>query len=329
VTLTPWVVLGATALAVLPWLPLCTVHRPALRLARDRVFRAALVVAGAGVANLEPALLPAWAYLVWTWRGPSARPDLERWAAVLGLVALARLLPDAALTVVVGLWIVPAIYLSLAPGTSRWLGQRTVAAAAFTVVAALASSTPVVAALLLPGLVRTCSWAAGLAVAVALPVRWPWLLPWEGLTALALAELAWALPTRRWLDRWSPRGSSLDSVRQRVTALRFTWATASWRGLGPGGVSDAYARWAARVRPASAESLGHVHCEPAQLVLEYGALGGLLVLAVAWRLATSLVLGDPWSAAAVAGLVLAGTTPAMRWPPTALIIGTVWARVTA
>ena len=154
------------------------------------------------------------------------------------------------------------------------------------------------------------SWLACLALAAGSAVRWPFLWPYLSALVLGLVALVWWAPNGqvRWLKRL-PRGDSLDSVRIRVRVYRLALRQmaldpkAFWLGFGPGTAGRASRRW--NLRHSGIEALGNMHSEPVQIVFEFGALGALGLGLFVWRIGASMTWGDPWSAAAVAGLVVA------------------------
>ena len=115
------------------------------------------------------------------------------------------------------------------------------------------------------------------------------------------------------------RGDSLDTLWCRV----LTWGLMvahgvrhGWKGRGPGSTVHDLMRWDARYRTTVIH--GYAHNEPLQLVYEHGIFGLLAVGLLIWRIAPHLHAGDPWSAATVAGAVLACGTISCRVPPVAI-----------
>lgn len=176
------------------------------------------------------------------------------------------------------------------------------------------------------------SWLGCLALAAGSVVRWPaW---WPVVLALVLVVLLLFLAARNhqvWLLRRLPRGDSVDSIKQRGwvihLALRHLITNPSaWAlGFGPGTAGRASRRW--NLRHHEVEALGNFHCEPLQVVYEFGALGAIGLALFGWRVLSGLHWGDPWSAAAVAGMVLALGGNLSGIIPLGITCLVIWARV--
>lgn len=183
---------------------------------------------------------------------------------------------------------------------------------------------------------RTSSWSALAGLLAAIAVLYPVLLP----ATIAFAAMVAILFTSRWatvqiLDR-TPRGGSLDGLRQRwhtwKAMVRVTRQWPTWLvGWGPipasrVGVSLEHelALEAVRLsRKAGNEiplATSPTHCEPLELACTYGLLGAAAVVVLGYQLATRMTWGDPWSAAAVGGAMLSVANIPARAVPT----GVVW-----
>lgn len=185
------------------------------------------------------------------------------------------------------------------------------------------------------GIWLTSSWVALLALLVAATVRYPVTAPYVG-AFLAAVVLCFCF---RWtrvhiLDR-TPRGSSFDGLRERwrtwcaVVRLGRRWPI--WfLGAGPAGrlqrglkldLVGESVRMQARWPEHNVSVIGvPTHCEPLEYAYTYGVLGMAAMAALAWQLVPRLALGDPWSASALAGLVIAGAAIPARVVP----VGVVW-----
>lgn len=204
-----------------------------------------------------------------------------------------------------------------------WFGQRTLAAAFFAMMLPLAPPWLMWAPAL--GLLVTFSWGGLLAGGLGLAVLWPWVLaPTAGLLAVGAAIATWR---PAWLDL-TPRGASLDSFWQRwsvVQLLLRAMARREWwpRGYGPGGFETASLRWGAVLGP-EAIPVGHAHMEPLHFAFDYGLAAIATMATLGWLVLPRLALGDPWSAAWVAGVVLAVCGQPFRIAP----VGLLWLAVT-
>jgi hypothetical protein len=155
------------------------------------------------------------------------------------------------------------------------------------------------------------SWLAVLALGAGSVVRWPWVWPYALSCLLGvLALFVMAKNGQVWGLKWLPRGDTLDTVRVRLRVWRlalkhFALEPGAWLiGFGPGTAGRATRRW--NLRHFGLEALGNMHSEPVQVVYEFGALGAMGLGLFVWQIGLGLTWGDPWSAAAVAGLVIAG-----------------------
>ena len=132
-----------------------------------------------------------------------------------------------------------------------------------------------------------------------------------------------------WLLEHTPRGSSLDSFWQRVRVTKLllrSFCRREWWpfGYGPRSMEIRIIRWASR-HGVESIPLGHVHNDLLQFVYQYGLCGVATLVLTAALVLPKLAWGDPWSAAWVAGVVLATATIPMHNVSTGLI----WLTTTA
>ena len=186
------------------------------------------------------------------------------------------------------------------------------------------------------GLWLTSSWVAGLALLVAVAVRYPVAAPYAG-AGLGLVVLLFAIPwTRRQVIDQTPRGSSLDGLRERLRTwaamLRLLRRWPIWlvgAGPEPAGrrthwLKHDLTREGIRLSAEQDRDVSMVasptHCEPLEYAYTYGILGMAAMAALTWHLVPRLALGDPWTASALAGLVIALAAIPARVAP----VGLVW-----
>lgn len=180
------------------------------------------------------------------------------------------------------------------------------------------------------GLALVClwSWRAFLGLTAGLVWLYPDLTPY-GAGIVALAGFLWLWSPEiggRRLWEWTPRGDTFDSVVSWVRNLqlvRHHVQARPWLGYGPETMEPALLKWGSRYNLEL--TWGELHCDPLHLLYEYGLLGFLAVVAFAWRIAPHLVLGDPWSAAWIAGGVMAW----IHWPLRNPAIGVTWLAISA
>lgn len=130
----------------------------------------------------------------------------------------------------------------------------------------------------------------------------------------------------RWLNtalEHTPRGSSLDSLWQRVLITKLllqSFCRRAWFpwGYGPRSMERAIIRWGA-VHGVNSIPLGQPHNEILHLAYEYGLCGVASMAIAAALVLPKLSLGDPWSAAWCAGVVLACATVPFRSVSTGLL----------
>jgi hypothetical protein len=162
------------------------------------------------------------------------------------------------------------------------------------------------------GLLLTHSWLAFLASGVALGM----LAPYLTLPVTLLTLLGAFAARRRWLT-WTPRDNSFKSVAARWNVVGMTWSLwreGYWRwGTGPDCFQDDARRY--RARTGLIVPAGDAHNEVLQMAYEYGGLGVLTCGLLLVRVVPHLRLEDPWSAAWVAGGIIAlGSFPARHVP---------------
>ena len=182
----------------------------------------------------------------------------------------------------------------------------------------------------------TSSWLALLALGVAAAVRYPVAAPYIG-GMLAVVVLCFAFHWSRVhiLDR-TPRGSSFDGFKERwrtwMAMLRLGRRWPIWL-LGAGPESASRTRralkheliWESmRMSTLAQRDMSVVssptHCEPLEYAYTYGLLGLAAMAALAWHLLPRMALGDPWTASALAGFVIACAAIPARVVP----VGVVW-----
>lgn len=352
----------AVLAALAPWLWLSgsgwrTSLSPAARLwARDRWLWVLAWVGVVGLWRVEPALGCMSAVRLLRWAGPEDLPGLLTWAGAVGTWILAREVPVAWRELIGGAWVgygvvTAGLLLAYAAALHRrfpsWplrmmneyagtFGQRTLAAAFLALVYPLALLLPPWAALLSLGALTLglwCAWswtallAAGIGLAVAVPWAGPGVLAGAALVVGTVLLAVWrersGAVCSTWLDRWTSRGDSRDSLRIRWRSVVARWRL--WRqwpwwlvGRGPGAAqADAIRAEAAWRLPII---LGPIHNDLVEWVYDHGLPG---LFAACWfglRVAPGLHVGDPWTAAILAGLVLACGTYALQVPS----IGLPW-----
>lgn len=215
---------------------------------------------------------------------------------------------------------------------SGFRGQHTIFAAGLALVLPFAWSVHWSLGLLLfASILGISCWTGILAALVGITVLRPELL--AVTTMLLLLGLALVVPkawkperyVHIWIDRFTPRGGSLDSLRLRwrswgvlLGAMRH-WPWRVWlTGRGWTGPNrDLLRAHALQLVPGA---MGTSHNDVLDVVYTSGLPGLLLLGLLGWRLAPALMLGDPWSATVCAGLVVACGSSALRYPS----VGLVW-----
>lgn len=320
-------------------IPLHRINGPALDRARDTWLYA---LAWLGVALLlarEPAFGLIGAAVLLHWRSHEQLPALLTWVGIIATWELVQAAPPAGLALLPPVWRALAV-VQVALATWQWsrreeprgtLGQRSLLGAFLALALPFASLLD--APLLAWGLFVAGAWLPLVAAGAALAVLHPEFAPWLAGLAL-LGAVVTAIPwTRRALIDRLPRGGSVDSLRNRLTTWReVVRLGARWPvwliGRGPS-APDALDTPMLDVLRVYVHR-GHLaiypfHNEPLECWYTYGLLGVAAMGALAWRLAPHLALGDPWTASAVAGLVLAcGSIPCRVVP-----VGVTWHLVLA
>jgi O-antigen ligase/polysaccharide polymerase Wzy-like membrane protein len=326
--------LGA-GLALAPFLPIPYVSDRTLIAARDYWLLGGLAVAAVWLATRGELWLAAMAiYFLCRWRSPALLPHLLTWVAIAGTWFGAL-----AVVPVVRRWL-PLAFCFWAGwqiglvGWNRWvehrrrptgsMGSPVLTACFVALTVPFWVDTQIWWTWPMPalGLLLTHSWLAFLAAGAGLCV----LAPVLTLPAALLALLGTLAASRRWLT-WTPRDNSFKSIRARWNVLPMTWALwrqGEWRwGAGPDTFQDDARRY--RARTGRIVPAGDAHNEVLQMGYEYGILGALACLLLVWRVVPHLRLEDPWSAAWVAGALIAcGSFPARHVP-----LGLTWLAITA
>ncbi len=305
-------------------LPLIGLERVTLRQlawARDRWLMGLAALTVLWLAHVEWALAVIALAALAQWRGPEQLPSVIVWSAIVATWLLAaQIPPDGRLWLAGAFGALALVHSGFCQWEwirerpiDGWTGHRLNTAC---LLAILLPFAPLWAApLVLVGLVLTQSWTGWLAAAVGLAWLWPWSLVASGAGAVALivpVAQRWRDPeSQPWLDRFTTRGTSLKSAQARLASWRELAGHLSWLGTGPG---------CARRFLAAVSCPGFAHCEPLEYAVEYGALGVCAMLAMAVRIIPHLRLGDPWSAAVLAGFVtMLGASPARIAP-----VGGTW-----
>lgn len=175
------------------------------------------------------------------------------------------------------------------------------------------------------GVLATNSFTAFAAALLALCIRYPHAVLWWGPVALVgfVGVSLW-------------RGNPLDSILGRQLIWRLCWQ--SWRQDTLTGKLLGHGHWIflRRARWWHAQGLvkdiySQAHQDLLQGLLEYGAVGMLAVLIwVAW-LTRGMAMGDPWTAALAAGLLVSMNQFTLHLPHTGLPVvvaaGVLWGRL--
>jgi hypothetical protein len=279
------------------------------------------------------------------WKSWRALPAVLTWLAIIATWILIQAVPHELLPVITTGWRIVTASLLCMGCLQRWYGQEVKATLGSRILLAALLvlvwpfTTPWEWPLYAIGLWLTSSWIACAALLVAIIVRFPEAGPVTVTVGLLIVAL-FAIPTTRvaLIDR-TPRGSSLDGLRMRYR----TWAamirvTAHWPtwliGWGPTPADRlGPSLEAALEREAVCQSVRAnyplatwpTHCEPLQLACQYGVLSVVAMLWFAAQLVGHLARADPWSASALAGVVLSSFTI----PTQAAPVGLVWLIVLA
>lgn len=212
-----------------------------------------------------------------------------------------------------------------------WLGQRTLTAGLYVL------TIPFCPWWALPGplvglWLTGPSWGAVLALLPAayilVPTPWLWRIGLPLLMVLPFL-LVWSVRGQA-LIHWTPRGGSLDGVYVRWFMIRLCWHEVwrEWRwlrGASPGTMLTTIRQWQARTGRDAHVAMSDLHFEALQVFYEYGVLGVLAMGCLAYEVGRRMAWGDPWTAAAVAGVGFACTTYSLRIAP----LGVLWLAVAA
>lgn len=356
-------------------LPADHVHERAFWRQRDQWLLILVGVGGIAAALAgEYWLSPIALWFVVRWRSNAPLASLVVWTAIAATwiltVSVIRAdrptvspTPLAGVLLMIATWqVVYAIRQWLVPTPGRMptraprgtFGQRTLLASYLALVAplglALWPGGLIPSGVAVAGLVLTSSWVAWAAALAALVVLYP--LVGAVVATLIVSFVAGAIlanlratggPLQYVIDHWTIRGSSVDSLRQRVRTWRVIlhmyahpvltidpkWPMTRYRyeitkqrarawafGFGPTTLQYDLLRWDHRFK---AELInGYAHCEPIHVLYEYGLCGVAAMLLFGWRVGVGLHIGDPWSAAAVAGAIAACGTITCRTPSTGI-----------
>lgn len=175
------------------------------------------------------------------------------------------------------------------------------------------------------GVLATNSFTALAASLVALAIRYPHAsLYWLPLVLVATVAC------------WHWRGHPRDSVagRRAIWTLCWqSWLADTWQGrlLGHGHWHfTTQARWW-HAQGLVRDIYTHAHQDALEFLLEYGAVGMLAVAAFLTLLIRGMVMGDPWTAALAAGLVVGMNQFTLHLPhtglPVAATAGVLWGRL--
>lgn len=332
----------ALAAAAAPLISIRFVARRYLDGARD-VWLLGLAVVGAVLTACSVSLplgLIAGAVLA-RWRSWEQLPAVATWAGIIATWAIVQALPDPARAAIPWGWRLVMLGLIGMALAQRWkrheikatTGSRTLLAALLVLVWPFTHPLewPAYAA----GFWLTSSWIALAALLVAIAIMYPATTP--ALTGIALVGVVlFAIPwTRYHILAYTPRGGSLDGLHMRwrtwTAMLRVSCHWPTWLvGWGPDpagrrgpSLEHALMREAVRLtvpEQNNALATSPAHCEPLELACTYGLPAVAAMGLLAWQLVMHVHFGDPWSAASIAGVVLACATIPARAAP----IGVVW-----
>lgn len=328
-----------------PWVILLTARRNWHVWARNVFIRSAACIAAGLAASWEPWIAPLALSVLLRWDGVAGLVPVLIWSAIFGMWFLGQALGPSSLVAaawltlaVLNVGLVVLQHVSMRFAVPAWLadgldgmaegtgtfGHRTVCGGFLAVTLPLCWLAPepwrwALVALLAVGLWLTASWLAWLGVCAALGA----MIPGARLSLIVLGAFvavggsvalwtwrrspAWYFWVMRpTLDRWTQRGSSLDSIVQRLDVWRAygrTWARwPNWL-LGRGDGSSFHESVAVQ-GGVSQRMVGYPHNEVVTLAYEHGLFGVVALGLFLARLLPALAGGDPWSAAVIAGGVL-------------------------
>ena len=321
---------------------------------RDNAFKTAAAASVVMVAIASWPLGILWGLALYHWRDPDDVPQAEfrpsiagvlAIGTVVGIVLLTAQLPTVHLGWVRGailtgglvqmailVWQALRLYRDRHRGYTFhfWrdslrgsMGNRVVTGGFLAFCFALAPGwlVPVFAV----GVLATNSFTALAAATVALAIRYPaWTLYWAPGLLLAIGCC--------WYWRGHPRDSMAG--RWRIWMLCWqSWREDTWPGrlLGRGHWTFSHrARWW-HAQGLVRDIYGHAHQDALQFLLEYGAVGLLTVGAFLGLLTRGMTVGDPWTAALAAGLVVGMNQFTLHLPHTGLPVvvtaGVLWGRL--
>jgi len=351
----------ALVCAALPLLWMTALKRPDRDLVRDRAVQLCCWGLALWLLTIEPFLAIGGMSVLLRWFDHETyttreyQPVVWCWLAAVGLWFGARAVPVDVRPWIAGVWVTWGLvqgalsigqWAILRNHWSGWgsgwaiepihlyagtFGQRSMTGAYVGLVFPLAFLLPspaswgVASGLLL----AICSWLGFLAMLVAGVVLQPRLAVPLSLLGLGLAVfVGWEWRAKHsvagratWLDRYTTRAGSLDSVFLRVRHWRrMWWVWRQWpvwvtgRGVGRGW------RDAARVQAGRDPDLarlprvqaGHAHNDWIEVAYEHGLLGVAAMILLAFRVGAGVHWADPWTASAIAGAVLAAGTFSVR-----------------
>lgn len=327
----------ALAIALVPAIPILQVSNSQLAKARSYWLLGLLTLAICWLAWSELWLALIGFVFLCRWRSHQPLASLVQWVGIGASWFLLLTIPLAAWEWVVFGWLAVALW-QVKLLIERWwlvrrrmvgtLGSPPLTGIYLALVWALAPwfVWPVLAL----GVVVTSSILAGVAVAIAVV----WLYPWTWVLFLGVGfavTIAWGISPavcgRRILE-WTLRGDTLDSWWARWYAWRvilhdFRHSPQHWlTGHGPNAAQKTLRSWASRIH---VELPHEVTNEALHLTYEYGVIGGLAALAFVVRVGPHLMLGDPWSAAWLAGALMSFG----HWPCRHVLLGLVWLAISA
>lgn len=330
-----WLV-AALGAALIPAIPLIQVSTSQLAKARSYWLLGLLTAGICYLAWTELWLALIGVAFLCRWRTHEPMPSLFQWGAIGAMWGLLLQIPAAAYDWIALGWMGVAVWQAVILSQRWWvIRKRMVGSLGSPAITGmyLALVLPLAPLWLVPafalGFVFTSSVLALMAVAVAAVWMEPRLLTVVlGAGGLVAALWAWS-PTiaGRRIGEWTLRGDTLDSVWARLYVWRIvahdlTTEKAWLLGLGPNQTAKRLRVWASRIR---VELPHEAHCEIVQMAHEYGIVGVLAAAAFVWRVAPHLTIGDPWSAAWLAGCVLT----LAHWPGRHPTIGPVFLAISA
>jgi hypothetical protein len=312
--------------AAAPCLPLRQITQESIARVRDFFLLGMLGLATIWCVFYALPFAPIGIYFLAWWRTPKQVPSLIAWGAMAVFWALLTELSEAAWVWLPRFWLgigavavatltyqwyemaIPHEHVWWNPyrplHKAAWFGQRISAACLFPMILPFCPWWALPVPLL--GLAITCSWTAFLAACAAALMMWPTTTgpAFGGIVALGAIVALWR-PI--WLE-YTPRGSSLDSVRQRVVVWRLFFHAMTRRawwpwGYGPRTMEKQIIRWGVAYGM-NTIPLGHPHFDVGHFLYEYGLCGIALMAALGWQILPHLAWGDPWSAAWVGGVIL-------------------------